>query len=40
MAVKRSMETLRKNAWVAAIKGLTTVEEVLRVTQAPRSIVH
>ncbi len=40
MAVKRGMETLRRNAWVAAIKGLTTVEEVLRVTQAPRSVVH
>jgi general secretion pathway protein E/type IV pilus assembly protein PilB len=38
MAVKRGMETLRKNAWVAALKGLTTAEEVMRVTQVPRSI--
>jgi type II secretory ATPase GspE/PulE/Tfp pilus assembly ATPase PilB-like protein len=38
MAVKRGMETLRRNAWVAALKGLTTAEEVMRVTQVPRSV--
>ena len=33
-AAAQGMETLRRNAWLAALQGLTTVEEVLRVTQA------
>jgi len=31
-AVEKGMETLRRNAWQAALNGITTAEEVMRVT--------
>jgi general secretion pathway protein E/type IV pilus assembly protein PilB len=34
LATRRGMVTLRRHGWAAAAAGLTTVEEVLRVTQA------
>jgi type II secretory ATPase GspE/PulE/Tfp pilus assembly ATPase PilB-like protein len=36
-AVAHGMKTLRRNGWVTAIKGLTSAEEVLRVTQLERA---
>jgi len=33
MAVQRGMTTLRQDGAMKVLKGLTTVEEVLRVTQ-------
>jgi type II secretory ATPase GspE/PulE/Tfp pilus assembly ATPase PilB-like protein len=32
VAVAHGMETLRRNAWLAALEGITTAEEVMRVT--------
>ena len=37
LAVARGMETLRHNAWQVAMEGITTVEEVLRVTPCERT---
>jgi type II secretory ATPase GspE/PulE/Tfp pilus assembly ATPase PilB-like protein len=37
LAVARGMETLRHNAWQVAMEGITTVEEVLRVTPGERT---
>lgn len=37
VAVSRGMETLRRNAWRLALDGITTVEEVLRVTPGERT---
>lgn len=36
MAVTNGMETLRRNAWQVALDGITTVEEVMRVTPGER----
>ncbi|MFH1723981.1 MAG: GspE/PulE family protein [Elusimicrobiota bacterium] len=33
-SVKKGMRTLRQSGWAKAVQGVTTVEEVLRVTQA------
>jgi type II secretory ATPase GspE/PulE/Tfp pilus assembly ATPase PilB-like protein len=37
LAVARGMETLRHNAWQVAMEGITTIEEVLRVTPGERT---
>lgn len=36
VAVSRGMETLRRNAWQAALEGITSPEEVMRVTPSER----
>jgi type II secretory ATPase GspE/PulE/Tfp pilus assembly ATPase PilB-like protein len=33
-AIRNGMETLRMDGWHKAIRGITTVDEVLRVTKA------
>ena len=39
-ALADGMRTLRQDAWLKVLEGLTTVDEVLRVTKGDRLLNH
>ena len=40
MRIKRGMRTLREDGWTKVLKGVTTLEEVLRVSEEDEALTE